>query len=144
MREWGSLDTEQRAYIRKLVEKYRARVERELDRETRRVGDGSEPPDESVQQSRGAAFGTTVEALAALWRLTSIDPGLSDLVEPVRADLICGAQILNARQVSAERASEWARPEVVWGAWFDENVTRVDDQQHAMSGLMLAVDALAP
>jgi hypothetical protein len=144
MREWAPLDAAHRAYIRKLYDKYHTRLDRELGREALRVGDGSGPPDETVVQARGAGFGTTVEALASLWRLASTDPGLDDLAAPIRADLICGAQILDARQVSAEGASDWARPDVLEGAWFDEDISRVDDQQHAMSGVLLAIDALEP
>jgi hypothetical protein len=144
MRDWAPLDVEHRAYIRKLSDKYHDRLERELEHEARRVGDGSRPPDETVTQARGAAFGTTVEALASLWRLASVDPGLGDLAAPLRADLICGARILTARQNGTAAADEWARPDVVRGAWFDEDVTRVDDQQHAMSGVLLAIDALGP
>jgi hypothetical protein len=144
MRDWGPLDEVQRTYIRLLIDQYRGRLAREIDREAKRVGDGTAPPDESVSQSRGAAFGTTVEALGALWRLSATDPGLADLADVVRGDLVCGAAILAARQNSTEAATNWPRPDVVDGAWFDDDVTRVDDQQHAMSGVLLARDAVAP
>lgn len=144
MRDWGALEGPERAYIRLLIDKYHGRLDREIDREAKRVGDGTGPPDESVAQARGAAFGTTVEALGSLWRLAVSDPGVADLRDDLRSDLICGAAILAARQNSAESAAAWARPDVVEGAWFDENLTRVDDQQHAMSGVLLARDAVAP
>ena len=142
MRTWGDLAEAELACVRSLSEAYHKRVERELRREASRVGDGTEPPRESVQQSRGAAFGTTVEALSALWRLSRQDPGMADLEPQLRHDLLCGTGVLAARQYDAERSSPYARPDVVEGAWYTEDVTRMDDQQHAMSGVALAIAAL--
>ncbi len=142
MREWGDLEGDELAYVRSLIDQYGGRLERELRREAKRVGDGSSEPDESERQARGAAFGTTVEALASLWRLSATDPGLTDLNAAVRDDLVCGAAILAARQYNPDRADRWPRPDVVEGAWFLDDVTRMDDQQHAMSGVLLAIDAL--
>lgn len=137
-----ALEGQELDYVRSLVDRYHGRLVKEIGREADRVGDGSGPPDESVVQARGAGFGTTVEALAALWRLSLVDDGLRDLEERLRTDLVCGASILVARQVDAERAAEWPQPEIVEGAWFDEDVTRVDDQQHAVSGVLQAIPAL--
>jgi hypothetical protein len=143
MRDWGELDATELGYVRRLAERYHERVARELDREALRVGDGSGPPDETVAQSRGAAFGTTAEAVGSMWRLAVAQPEL-DAIEPrLRSDSVCAASILAARQVDADRAAGYARPEVVEHAWFDSDVTRMDDQQHAMSGVLLAIDAVA-
>ena len=142
MREWGELEGDELAYVRSLIDRYEGRLEREIRREAKRVGNGTGEPDETERQARGAAFGTTVEALSALWRLTTVEPGLADLDAEVRDDLVCGAAILVARQYDPTRAASWPRPEVVEGAWFREDVTRMDDQQHAMSGVLLAIDAL--
>ena len=128
--------------VRSLVDRYHGRLEVEIGREAKRVGDGSGPPDESVVQARGAGFVTTVEALGALWELSRVDPGLADLERQLRDDLRCGAAILTARQVDSVRAQQWPRPDVVEGAWFDEDVSRVDDQQHAISGVLGAIPAV--
>ena len=61
----GDLAEAELVYVRSLSEAYPERVERENRREASRVGDGTEPPRESVRQSRGAAFGTTVDFEAA-------------------------------------------------------------------------------
>ncbi len=142
MRDWAVLDEPELGYVRSLIEAYAGRIDRELRREAKRVGDGSGPPDESATISRGAAFGTTVEALSALWRLSAADPGLADLHDAVGEDLVCGAAVLVARQADAAQAAGYARPELVEGAWFSDDVTRMDDQQHAMAGLIRTVAAL--
>ncbi len=141
MRDWGEVGEEEATYLRSLVDRYGQRLRIEVGREKRRVGDGSKPPDESVVQARGAGFGTTVEALGALWKASRVQSGLSDLEPRLRNDLRCGAAILVARQVDDVRAQQWVRPEYVAGAWFDEDVTRVDDQQHAISGVLAALPA---
>ncbi len=140
---WGDLEADELAYVRSLIDQYGGRLEREIRREAKRVGDGTNEPDESKRQARGAAFGTTVEALASLWRLSAVDPGLADLNGDVRDDLVCGAAILAARQYDPARAAAWPQPDVVEGAWFLDDVTRMDDQQHAMSGVLLAIEALS-
>ena len=142
MREWGQLEGPELAYVESLIDRYGGRLEREIRREAKRVGDGTSAPDETERQARGAAFGTTVEALSALWRLTAVDPGLASLNRELRDNLVCGAAILAARQYEPTRAGTWPRPDVVEGAWFLEDVTRMDDQQHAMSGVLLAIDAV--
>ncbi|NIR35370.1 MAG: hypothetical protein GWN79_03430, partial [Actinobacteria bacterium] len=89
MREWRELEGEELGYIRALIGQYHGRMEREIRREANRVGDGTEAPDETVTFSRGAAFGTTVEALSALWKLSTVDPGIADLEPQLRTDLLC-------------------------------------------------------
>jgi len=142
MRGWAALEGEQLHYVRRLIDAYAARIDRELRREARRVGDGTSAPDETATISRGAAFGTTVEALSALWRLSAADQGLADLHASVAEDLFCGAAVLAARQTGPAGAADFARPDLVEGAWFVDDLTRMDDQQHAMAGLIRAVDAL--
>ena len=44
----------------------------------------------------------------------------------------------------AEAAAAWDSPTLVEGAWFRYDVTRMDDQQHALSGLLVAAGELGP
>ncbi|MDZ4825473.1 MAG: hypothetical protein SGJ13_03300 [Actinomycetota bacterium] len=76
---------------------------------------------------RAAALGTWVEGQAALARLARADDRASDLSKATLASARCGAALLAARQID--------------GAWYTNGETRMDDQQHAISGL-LAVAAL--
>lgn len=84
---------------------------------------------------RAAALGTWVEGQAALARLAVRDDRLADLRRGVVDSAACGAGILVRRQAGA--GSGDAR-----GAWFTGGVTRMDDQQHAISGLLATADAL--
>ena len=52
------------------------------------------------------------------------------------------AGILVERQIDAAEAGAFPRPELGRGAWLDDGATRMDDQQHALSGLTYAADAL--
>jgi hypothetical protein len=85
---------------------------------------------------RGAAVGTWVEGLGALARLARVDARLRDRRDAIDAAATCGAGVL-ARRQSHDRTN----PRVD-GAWYADDATRVDDQQHPISGL-LAVAALA-
>jgi hypothetical protein len=91
---------------------------------------------------RAAAAGTWVEGMAALWRLASVDERLADLRPKIEERLICAGGILAEQQVSGEDADTYAQPDLVEGAWFVGGETRMDDQQHAFSGLLYTVDAL--
>jgi small neutral amino acid transporter SnatA (MarC family) len=87
-------------------------------------------------EARGAAFGTWVEGSAALWRLAAIDPRMADLRDEIEERSTCGASILVDRQEPADAAPIEA------GAWFTNDVTRMDDQQHVISGLVYTADAI--
>jgi len=83
---------------------------------------------------RSAALGTWVEGQAALARLAGRDDRLAGLRDEIADRAACGAAILVERQ-------NHEGPAATRGAWFVDGVTRMDDQQHAISGL-LAVAAL--
>jgi len=84
---------------------------------------------------RSAALGTWVEGEAALARLAREDGRLVGMREEITARAACGAAILVDRQNHEGDAS-------THGAWFVDGVTRMDDQQHAISGLLAAADLL--
>jgi hypothetical protein len=89
-----------------------------------------------LEYARGAGFGTVVEGVTSLWRVAGVEPRLADLREPLAERARCAAGITADRQVTAEEAAEYARPELVEGAWFVDDGTRMDDQQHSLSGLI--------
>ncbi len=72
---------------------------------------------------RGGGYGTILEGLGGLEWLWLNEPRLAEA--PLRNRLECGA----ARLVEAQDAD---------GAWYYDDQTRVDDQQHAISGLLMA------
>jgi hypothetical protein len=84
---------------------------------------------------RAAALGTWVEGEAALWRLARAEPRLADLAPAVLATAACGAGLLVDRQTAGGPVEED-------GAWVTAGVTRNDDQQHAVAGLLATADAL--
>ena len=88
------------------------------------------------QQARAAGMGTWVEGLDSLWRLASVEPGMRDMRDKIGERAACGAGILAQRQQTAMQAAASARPAVIEGAWYREGITRMDDQQHALSGLL--------
>ena len=80
--------------------------------------------------SMGSAVGTLGEGLGGLWRLARREPFLADLRPELEARLTCAAGVLIGRQAGD-------------GAWYADGVTRMDDQQHAISALLLARPAVA-
>lgn len=95
-------------------------------------------------RARGGGLGVWLEGLGSLAAIAEADPRLGDLEEPLSSRLVCGAGILAERQESAAEAADWPAPELVEGAWFREDLTRMDDQQHALSGLLAAAGRLGP
>ncbi len=56
--------------------------------------------------------------------------------------LVVGVPGKVRRQVTEEEAAAYPQPDIARGAWFRAGETRMDDQQHAFSGLLYTVDAL--
>lgn len=130
MVEWG-LSDDHIAYIRRLAGRFSLYIRYEAQKD----GGGLTASTRGVD-NRAASLGTWVEGMAALWRVTARDERLADL-EPTLHDLAqLGAGLLHDRQ-----AGEADGPDE-WGAWFADNITRMDDQQHAISGLLFTADAL--
>jgi small neutral amino acid transporter SnatA (MarC family) len=79
---------------------------------------------------RGGGYGVVGEALTGLWRVAEADERLAAIRAPLaeRAECIAGlAQDVQHRDDSDPRAD---------GAWLVHGVTRMDDQQHAISALL--------
>ena len=81
-------------------------------------------------------MGTWVEALDSLWILASLDPRMADLRGKLGERAICAAGMLRDRQVTPTESPRYRSTDVAAGAWFTNGVTRMDDQQHALSGLL--------
>ena len=88
-------------------------------------------------EARSAGMATWVEGLDSLWRLAGKDSRLADLRPKIAERALCGAGMLVDRQVvGGDRVK--AHPVEALGAWFTDGKTRMDDQQHALSGLLAA------
>jgi small neutral amino acid transporter SnatA (MarC family) len=90
-------------------------------------------------EPRGGWYGVVGEALTGWWLTTRADPRLADLREPVADRASCVAGLALSEQSDGEDAANAARPERVEGAWFVKGETRMDDQQHALAGLLRTI-----
>lgn len=131
MAEWGLSDVHV-TYARRLLERFAMIVRFDAQRGSAygSITHGPAP--------RGGGVGTWLEGLGALRPLTVTDPRLADLEAPVEEALACGAGRLAERQV--EPGDDVSGEEA--GAWFYDDLTRMDDQQHAASGLLLSLPVL--
>jgi hypothetical protein len=82
-----------------------------------------------------AGLGTLGEALGSLAHV----PGLAGDPD-VRRRARCVAGVLLDRQIDSAEAQRYPNPARVQGAWLRHGVTQIDDQQHAMSALLLVRD----
>jgi hypothetical protein len=119
----SGLSPAQAAYARSLAERFGALVRVETQK------DGWPPIPFVDVRARGAGFGVWVEGLGSLAHVAEIDPRLADLRPALDERLACGAALLVARQVVDGTPQEQ-------GAWFRDDVTRMDDQQHVLSALL--------
>jgi hypothetical protein len=90
------------------------------------------------EPSLGAGVGTLGEGAAGLQRLAEQDVRLADLRAPLRHTVGCVAAVLVARQQQAADVQPGERADAVVGAWFRDDRTQLDDQQHALSALLAA------
>ncbi len=93
--------------------------------------------------ARGGGVGTLGEGLAGLRVVAATEPRLSELRDPIDDRLLCVAGLLVDRQVDRDAALETASPDVARGAWLVGGATRMDDQQHALSALLLVRETLS-
>jgi small neutral amino acid transporter SnatA (MarC family) len=88
---------------------------------------------------RGGGYGVISEGLTGLWLTARADPRLADLREPIAERAACIAGLAVRAQSDREDAASFKRPDRVEGAWFRDGETRVDDQQHALAGLLRTI-----
>ena len=125
MTEWG-LQEHHVDYARRLAERYAYFVRFDSQRGTV-YGDITHGP-----APRGSGIGTWIEGLAELREVVVHEPELADLIAPTNEVLACGASRLAEKQTGGG-------PDVdprAAGAFFFDGETRMDDQQHAASGLL--------
>jgi hypothetical protein len=95
------------------------------------------------EPASGAGLGTIGEGIAALWRLSRVDPRLADLPDDLAGRLRCRAARIVERQADAADAKLSPHRELVAGAWFSEDgYTQMDDQQHSLSALVATLPLL--
>jgi len=88
---------------------------------------------------RGGGYGVISEALTGWWLAAQREPRLAGLEDPVAERAACIAGLAMDEQADGEDAASAASPERVEGAWFIDGETRMDDQQHAMVGLLRTI-----
>jgi small neutral amino acid transporter SnatA (MarC family) len=88
---------------------------------------------------RGGWFGVVDEALTGWWLTARSDARLADLKGPIAERATCVAGLAMRTQSDAEDAARYAHPARVEGAWFRDGETRMDDQQHALAGLLRTI-----
>ncbi len=90
------------------------------------------------RQTLGAGLGTIGEALAN-WEVVAVaTPALADIREPLAERARCVGGALVDRQTGTDDVGD-DDESIVLGAWFQFDVTQMDDQQHALSALLGAV-----
>jgi small neutral amino acid transporter SnatA (MarC family) len=92
---------------------------------------------------RGGGYGVIDEGFTGLWRAAGADPRLADLRPAIATRATCIAGLAVRSQASAAEAAGAARPARVEGAWFRDGETRMDDQQHALAGLLRTIPMVA-
>jgi small neutral amino acid transporter SnatA (MarC family) len=90
-------------------------------------------------EPRGGWFGVVGEAITGWWLTAQADARLADLRTPLAERATCVAGLAVGEQSDADDAEGATRPERVEGAWFVAGTTRMDDQQHALAGLLRTI-----
>ena len=88
---------------------------------------------------RGGGYGVIGEALTGWWLTALAEPRLAGLREQIAERALCIAGLATDAQSDAEDAADAVRPGRVAGAWFHDGETRMDDQQHALAGLLRTI-----
>ena len=127
--EAAALGPEETRYVRSLAERFGFLVRVESRR-----GEGRLTKLLQGRRARAAGLGTWVEGRASLWALSLESEELGDLTADIAERTACAAGMLAERQVGRDGS---AGSGLLDGAWFTNGATRMDDQQHALSGLLL-------
>jgi small neutral amino acid transporter SnatA (MarC family) len=90
-------------------------------------------------EPRGGWYGVVGEALTGWWLAAREEPRLADLQDAVAERATCVAGLAVSEQSDGEDAPNAARRGRVEGAWFVDGETRMDDQQHALAGLLRTI-----
>ncbi|MEM9609144.1 MAG: hypothetical protein AAGA99_17100 [Actinomycetota bacterium] len=90
----------------------------------------------------GAGVGAMGEGIAGLWNTSLLVADLEGRSDRLADRLLCTADLLVERQIDEDEASTSPIPDLARGAWFSGGYTQVDDQQHTLSALLFAEDAL--
>jgi small neutral amino acid transporter SnatA (MarC family) len=90
-------------------------------------------------EPRGGWYGVVDEALTGWWLTAREEPRLADLRAPIAERATCIAGLALDKQSDTEDAASAGRPGRVEGAWFVDGETRMDDQQHALAGLLRTI-----
>lgn len=93
-------------------------------------------------EPRGGGYGVFGEGLGGLWRAAQADDRLADLRAPLAERQVCIVALALDAQMNAAEAAAYSSPGRVAGAWFQNDVTRMDDQQHALSALFATLPIL--
>ncbi len=88
---------------------------------------------------RGGGYGVTNEGLAGLWLAATNDDRLADVRGPIVERASCVAALAIDAQADGAEAADFDDEVKVRGAWYRDGTTRMDDQQHALSGLLLTI-----
>lgn len=136
MAGWG-LTEQQADYVHRLASRFGLLVRTEAQRQGSWYG-----LEFRGRHARGAGAGTWIEGITGLWRATWRDERLEDIREPLQERAVCMSGIMAANQVTEVEAEKYGRPEIAQGAWFTQGATRMDDQQHVLSGLIQTLDAM--
>lgn len=137
MAGWDELSDHHLIYARSLAGRFGLLVRSEMKRRDDEFSDSTRGP-----MARAAGMGTWAEGLNALWRLAEADPRLADLEDELGRRATCAAGMLASRQVVGAQADSYSDPLIARGAWFSDGITRMDDQQHALSGIILTLEQI--
>jgi small neutral amino acid transporter SnatA (MarC family) len=93
--------------------------------------------------SRGGGYGVIDEGFTGLWRAAGEDPRLGDIRGAMAKQAVCVAGLAVDSQSGSAEAQASKNPSRVEGAWFRDGVTRMDDQQHALAGILRTIPMVA-